>query len=92
MQSLAPYADFQLVVETIFDTFLTAYCNTVNAMVLMLEKRDPSQPSEKIAIWMKARLLADDALKLLRGAHHMRNNWTNADELAQVATSKLKER
>ena len=55
MQSLAPYTDLQLVVETIFDTFLSAYCHAVNTMVLMSEKQDQSQPSEQTAIWMKAK-------------------------------------
>jgi hypothetical protein len=92
MQSLASYTDLQLVVETIFDTFLSAYCHAINAIVLVSEKQDPSQLSEKTAIWMKAKVLADDALKLFREAHHMRDNWTDADALAQEAMSKLKER
>ena len=87
-----PYTNLRLVVETIFDTFLSAYCNAVNAIILMSEKEDQSQSSEQTAIWMKAKILADDALKLFRNAHQMRNNWTNADALAEEAMSKLKER
>lgn len=92
MQFLAPYTDLHLVVETIFDTFLSAYCHAVNAVVLVSEKQDQSQTSEQTAIWMKAKVLADDALKLFRSAHQMRNNWINADALAEKAISKLKER
>lgn len=58
----------------------------------MLEKQEQSQTSEQTIIWMKAKVLADDALKLFRDAHQMRNDWTNADALAQEAMSKLKKR
>ena len=58
-----PCTDLQLIIETIFDTFLSAYCLALNAMALMSEKQDQSQLSKQIAIWMKAKVLADDALK-----------------------------
>jgi len=92
MHSHALCTDMHPVVETIFDTFLSAYCNAVNAVALMSEKQDQSQTFEQTMFWMKAKVLADDALKLFREAHQMRRTWTNADALAQEAISKLKER
>jgi hypothetical protein len=58
----------------------------------MWEKQDQSQTFEQTTIWLKVKVLADDALKLFRDAHQMRNDWTTADAVAQEAMSKLKER
>lgn len=81
-----------IVVETVFDTFLSSYCYATEAMLLQMGNNNTETTQESKEIWTRISSLAYDSLTDLRRANHLRLDWSIADGVAADGFHKLKER
>ena len=73
-----------------FDTFISSYGHALSATIFKFRKE--SADATVIETFSKAKELADEALKDLRMANDRRNRPEEAEYMAEIGLTKLKQR